>query len=78
MNAIKEIVVLVELANGHAYQVLTSQDVKRACLGLMEVEGRLLLSEPLKPIRIEPLKANVRGVAPATESAASKQNYGLE
>jgi hypothetical protein len=51
---VKRILVLVELDNGHAHQVLTSYEKKEICLNLMKAEnGEIMLSKRIKPVILE-------------------------
>lgn len=51
---INKILVLVELENGDAHQVLASKEQKEICVRLLKSEdGVLRLSEKIKPIRLE-------------------------
>lgn len=51
---INKILVLVELENGDAHQVLASKEQKEICVRLLKSEdGVLRLSKKIKPIRLE-------------------------
>ena len=51
---IKKILILVELENGDAHQVLASKEQKEICVHLLKSEdGVLRLSKKIKPIRLE-------------------------
>jgi hypothetical protein len=51
---INKILVLVELENGDAHQVLTSREQKEICVHLLRSEdGQLRLSQKIKPIKLE-------------------------
>lgn len=54
---VKRILVLVELENGHAHQVLTSHEQKEIYLNLMKAEnGEIMLSKRIKPVILEMFK----------------------
>ena len=51
---INKILVLVELENGDAHQVLASREQKEICVHLLRSEdGQLRLSQKIKPIKLE-------------------------
>jgi len=50
---IKKVLVLVELENGAAHQVLSTHDKKIIALNFMKIDGSLLLSENIAPITID-------------------------
>lgn len=51
---ITQVLILVEMDNGHAHQVLTSKEHKDLVLQLLRNdEGVLQLSERVKPITVE-------------------------
>ncbi len=58
---IRRILILVELDNGHAHQVLANAEKKEVCMALLRNEdGELLLSKRVKPVTLEKFtEANV-------------------